>query len=120
LTTHIHADIKFDLCGQTPVLPRETGPLDGLHTHKEKNLLHFHDRIDLDTQKYKETGEKIWQYEKSLTVQEAVDNFGLSPMTYCQTEEVEVSVLNNDLPVAEGLQYNWKDGDNLSLVYTKK
>jgi len=120
LTLHIHADIEFDLCGQSPTLPREHGALDALHTHKEKNYLHFHDRVALDTAKYKETGEKVWQYEKSLSVQEVIDVFALNPMTYCQTDEVEITVLNNELPVAEGLQYNWRDGDNLKLIYTKK
>lgn len=46
---HIHSDIFFDFCGNSnSILPRETGPLDGLHTHKESNYLHFHDSIDLD------------------------------------------------------------------------
>lgn len=120
LTTHIHADIEFDLCGQNPTLPRETGPLDGLHIHKEKNYLHFHDKINLDTARYRETGEKIWQFEKSLTIQEVIDVFALHPKTYCQTESIIIEVLVNDLPAPGGLLYNWKDGDTIKLIYKTK
>ncbi len=44
---HIHSDIHLTICGQKFDFPRETGPLSGLHTHKEKNYLHFHDKIPL-------------------------------------------------------------------------
>jgi len=61
-TMHIHSDIDITLCGEKIVLPRETGPLNGLHTHKEKNYLHFHDKIPLVS------GENKLTFDKRLSL----------------------------------------------------
>ena len=114
-TMHIHSDISFDLCGNdTLVLPRETGPLSGLHTHKEPNYLHFHDQVKLDP----ETREQM--YDERLSINEIIKVFTLDPLQYCESDNVEIAVLVNDLVPPEGLDYNWKDGDDLKLLYRTK
>ncbi len=120
LTVHIHADIAFDLCGEHITLPRETGPLDGLHTHKEKNYLHFHDKVPMNFEKYKASKEKEVLFDKRLTLQEILDVFALNPTTYCGSEEVTTTWQVNGAEPQEGVQYNWKDGDDITLTYTKK
>ena len=47
-TYHVHYTLLVDICGRRTHLPPETGPLDGIHTHKEANYLHFHERIEYD------------------------------------------------------------------------
>lgn len=111
-TMHIHADINFDLCGKTVDLPRETGALNGLHTHKEKNYLHFHDKVKLNAET------KVQELDERLAVQEVIDTFELNPEIYCGTSEVEVSVLVNEQ--LSDLNYNWKDDDKIKLIYKTK
>lgn len=114
---HVHSDIEFELCGSTEFiqLPREEGELSGLHTHKETNYLHFHDSIPLDHT----TREDM--YDKRLTIQEVLDTFAetLEVSKYCDmSRDPQVSVLVNDLAPSEGLQYNWKDGDVIKIIYS--
>ncbi|OGF01948.1 MAG: hypothetical protein A3G07_02755 [Candidatus Doudnabacteria bacterium RIFCSPLOWO2_12_FULL_47_12] len=49
-TAHIHAYIPVTICGQEYRLPIEKGDLSGPHTHEEKNLAHWHDRLAYDPQ----------------------------------------------------------------------
>jgi len=42
---HIHAYIIPLVCGEEQRFPIEEGPLNGPHTHEEKNVIHWHDRI---------------------------------------------------------------------------
>ncbi len=45
---HWHAFIVPELCGEEQRLEVEKGALTGPHTHEEKNLIHWHDRIPID------------------------------------------------------------------------
>lgn len=117
-TTHIHADIEFDLCWETTSLPKETWDLGWLHTHKEKNYLHFHDKIAIDREIFEKTGEKKWLFEKALSLQEIFETYELDPIKYCWTEEIDIVVTVNDQPVE--LSYNRVDGDKVKITYTKK
>ena len=114
-TMHIHSDITFDLCGNdTLVLPREVGPLSGLHTHKEPNYLHFHDQVTLDP----ETRDQL--FDERLSINEVIRVFSLNAQEYCGTDNIEIAVLVNDQVPPEGLDYNWKDGDDIKLMYRAK
>ena len=42
---HIHSTLLVSVCGKPQNLPKETGELTDLHTHKEKNTIHFHERL---------------------------------------------------------------------------
>lgn len=48
LTMHIHALVRAEVCGQPLTLPSFKGPLSGAHTHSEKNVLHWHDKLEVD------------------------------------------------------------------------
>lgn len=113
-TIHIHSDIEFDLCGESYTLPRETGPLDGLHTHKEKNYLHFHEKVDVDA----ETLENL--YHESLSAQEVLDIFELEPSDYCESDNVRIYVTVNGEEPEEGLEYNWVDGDDIVIYFEEE
>ncbi len=45
---HVHAYVPTIICGDDVRLPIEKGPLDGPHTHEEKNVIHWHDRLPYD------------------------------------------------------------------------
>lgn len=76
-TLHIHADITIDVCGHIVDLQREVGDLSGLHTHKEKNYLHFHDKLQL------EPATKEQLFDKRLSLQEVFDAFKIDPAEHC-------------------------------------
>lgn len=110
-TVHVHADIVPDLCGTLVTLPRESGPLNGLHTHKEKNYLHFHDRISLDPATMEELP------ELRLRVDEVLKVFELKLESHCPPN-ASMEVWINDAIAPEELQTQWKDGDDIVLRFS--
>ncbi len=46
---HIHAYIIPEVCGVERRYPTEVGALSGSHTHEEKNVAHWHDRLPYDS-----------------------------------------------------------------------
>lgn len=111
-TLHIHSDITFDLCGKSTRLARETGELVGLHSHKEKNQLHFHDKIQLDPDTLEQ------RLDKRLSLREILKTLDLTPDEYCGGSGPfeTIFTVNGEVP-GEGLDYNWKDGDDLHLIF---
>lgn len=47
-TAHIHAYFPITICGKEYSLPVEKGALNGPHTHEERNISHWHDRLPYD------------------------------------------------------------------------
>lgn len=47
-TAHIHAYFPIMICGEEYRLPIEHGPLDDPHSHEEKNIVHWHDKLPYD------------------------------------------------------------------------
>ena len=45
---HVHAYVPIKICGEDKRLPIELGPLNEPHTHEEKNVIHWHDRLPYD------------------------------------------------------------------------
>ena len=111
-TLHIHSDITFDLCGRSTTLPREGAELAGLHTHKEKNFLHFHDRVEVDPVTQEQ------RFDKRLSLREILEMFDLTPDKYCGGPgPFETIFTVNGEVLGDGLDYNWKDGDDLHLIF---
>ena len=48
-TAHIHAYVPVMTCGSYYRFPTEVGALTGPHTHEEKNIIHWHDKLPYDT-----------------------------------------------------------------------
>ena len=109
---HIHADIKLNMCGTFITLPREDGHLDSEHTHKEKNYLHFHERISLDPVTKEELP------EPRLRVGRVMEDYSLEPklLQYCPPNP-KVEVLINGEIAPEGMQTQWKNGDDILLRF---
>jgi hypothetical protein len=47
-TAHVHGYIPIQICGADFRLPIEVGRLDDSHTHEEKNIVHWHDKLPYD------------------------------------------------------------------------
>ncbi len=50
---HIHAYVPIRICNEDIRLPIEKGSLQRPHTHEEKNVIHWHDRLPYDNQRKK-------------------------------------------------------------------
>lgn len=42
---HIHSALVVSICGEVKDLSKDTGELADIHTHKQSNVLHFHERL---------------------------------------------------------------------------
>lgn len=47
-SSHFHIYAPIQICGDEFLLPVETGSLQKSHTHEEKNIIHWHDRLPYD------------------------------------------------------------------------
>lgn len=121
LAAHWHADVEFDLCGETFSMPLETGPLDGQHTHKERNYLHFHALLRTD-----ESGTEVLNPEE-LYVGEFFDTIdvpfsescfdGYCNGDLCRGEPGILRMHVNGEPNFEFDKYSWRDGDVIEIIF---
>lgn len=101
-TAHIHAAVKVFKGGELVNLGFEQGDLNGVHTHSEKDLIHWHGLIPADAQT-KEV--KDWS---ALRVDKMPQDLGLTlegqPRFFINGKEVEPS-------------YTWQDEDAVEIRY---
>ena len=101
-TAHIHFHLTVFKGSQEIPIDFEQGDLPGMHTHAEKNLVHWHGLIPVDP-KNKEVTDWL-----ALQVQKIVTDLKLSqegaPKFIVNGKEVEPS-------------YIWKDGDIIEIHY---
>ena len=117
----IHVQIEIDVCGEQLNLPLDTGPTDGLNTHKERNLIHFEGTLEIDPLS-KEIIDKTPLLLKTF--------FAVVEMRF--TKECIADTCNNDVcngkPGAlkmwvngeannEFQSYGWKDDDSILIKF---
>ena len=121
-TYHVHYTLLVDICGRRTHLPLEHGPLEGDHTHKEANYLHFHERIEYDPQ----TG-KLFD-ESPFILKTTTDTFGIRFTKdclgdYCTGDPCPdgkpgaVSMHVNGLQSTDFENYRWQDEDVVELRF---
>lgn len=120
LTTHIHADVEGMLCGEQVKLPLEKGPLDDVHTHKERNKLHWHAPLEV----HPETKEVLdWG---KLTLGNSFAQLGFAyadgcfgewctGKTMCDGKLGTLTIRVNGQEADE--EYVWKDGDKIEVNF---
>ncbi len=132
-SAHIHSEVSIDICGDESYrFAVEKGPLDGPHTHEEKNLIHFHERLRFDPQT-KEildlTALTLGAFFDNMEV-----NFGAERILdktngdICNGQPGNVKMYvsrnwnRNELgkPVGNFRDYVWKDGDIITIIFDEK
>lgn len=119
---HIHSELNVLICGKEHKLPKEEGELSSIHTHKETNLLHFHERLRVDRQ-----GDIL--DPSPLTLANAVNKaLGLQLTDNCigkycngnPCSSGKKGILRlevNGQPNQNIPDYVWKDGDAIQLTF---
>jgi len=121
-TFHMHVKLNFELCGENIKLPLEHGPLDGVHSHKRRNSIHFHEKLSYDNT----TGKLI--NTTPLQLSEVMNEFDIRfnercVQNYCKGDICEkgepgtVRMFVNDKPSTEFDRYVWKDGDEILITF---
>ena len=112
LSQHIHSDIEVSTCGEDVDFEREEGRIDELHTHKEKDKIHWHDRLKVDPK----TREPIEPSRSTIKAFFAQMDYEL-PSRCPNNSNPELEVTVNGLPAEAGLDYTWVDGDQITVNY---
>jgi len=122
IAMHVHADIAVHLCGEDVSFPLETGLLSMAHTHKERNLIHWHDvePVDPATEAMMDPSElTLKAFFEQMEMRFADGCIG----DYCNGDAcpggaagaIKMSV--NGVPSEEYENYVWKDGDEIEIEF---
>ena len=128
---HIHSLLYIDICGEQIDFGLEEGPLESTHTHKEKNKLHFHERLPVNPETKEVTD------FTPLKIETVLNNFGIETSDGCIAGKcindmcngkVGSWVLNieNEYDVMTAIStieeipledYIWKEGDIITISF---
>lgn len=123
IALHIHAEMEIKICGKEIKLPLESGDLRRTHTHKERNLLHFEERLKYDNEK-KQIIEK-----EPITLKDFFNNKEINIKFNstciadkcnndpCGTAPEKVKFYVNDYSNNDFENYVWKDGDKINIIF---
>ncbi len=111
IAMHIHADLNVEVCGEKIKFPLEKGDLSGQHTHKERNLMHFHGITSIDSK----TNELL--SPEDFTIKEFLNQMEFEFPEDCNGEQAELQVFVNNMEREELLEYPWKDDDKVKIIF---
>ena len=111
IAMHIHADIYAEVCGKKINFPLEKGDLSGQHTHKERDLMHFHGITPIDPK----TNELL--RPEDFAIREFLKQIEFEFPENCNGEPAEIKLFVNNEERKELLDYPWKDGDKLKITF---
>ena len=124
-SAHIHAEVAISICGEESYrFPVEKGPLNEPHTHEEKNLIHFHERLLIDpaTKEILDPepltlGAFFNSMEVAFDETQVLDSANGDP---CNGESGSVKMFVNGKPSADFRDYIWKDGDKIKIIFDER
>ena len=118
---HIHAEITAKVCGEKIMFGLERGDLSKAHTHKERNLIHWHDTEKIDM----ESKEIINKEE--LTLGSFFEQMEIKFNKECLNDKCNGDLCNGDKGMVrmfvngeenfEFDKYVWKNGDKVEIKF---
>jgi len=111
IAMHIHADLDVEVCGKKINFPLEKGDLSGQHTHKERNLMHWHNITAVSPETYEILN------PKEFYVQEFLNQMEFEFPEDCNGKPAELQVFVNNMKREELLEYPWKDDDKVKVIF---
>ena len=112
LSQHVHAQIEVNVCGEKITLSKEKGELNKTHTHKEKDKIHWHEKMQVDPatrEPLDSTPLKISSFLQQMNYE--------FPDKCSDNSNPMLSVTVNGSEASEKLDYTWKDGDDIIIEY---
>lgn len=106
-TAHTHMEIRVIKDGVIQDVGYEKGDLQKPHTHSERNVIHWHATLPVDS-----TTKQVTDYSP-LKLRVVLVEMGIN------YEGKDVRVLVNSTVVDEGLDYIWQDGDKIQVEITE-
>lgn len=106
-TAHPHFSLNIQIDGQNQDLSFEKGDLQKPHTHADKNKIHWHATLPVDSMT-----KKINDYSP-LKLKAVLDEFKID------YQDKKVMVVVNNQAKSDGLEYIWQDGDTIEVTLTK-
>lgn len=121
-TAHYHAFVHAEVCGEERRLPIEKGSLQRLHTHEEKNVLHWHDKLPYDKQSGNLTDATPLLLRETfgqLEIEFGKGSFwGRKDGDSCADgRQGSLKFFVNGQPNADYGEYAWRDRDVLVVVF---
>lgn len=123
ISMHIHADVAVTVCGEEKSFGLEEGELAKTHTHKERNYIHFHERLPYD-----QTTETILD-TTPLRVGNIFESIHVPFTSEClydhcngqtcsgKAESGRVKMWVNTVENTQFQDYVWKDGDQIRITF---
>lgn len=124
LTAHIHAYIPITICDKEFHLPIEVGPLTGPHTHEEKNIAHWHDRLPYDNilKQPKNTAPlSLDAFFNAINVPFDLRRIGAARNgDTCEGKSARVNMFVNGIHNTDYERYVWKDKDVIVIIFDSR
>ena len=118
---HIHSYLDLQVCGESKELGLEVGHLEAVHTHKERNKLHFHERLPVDPETMEVSDYSL------LTLGSFFENVGVTFSSECFFDKCNgdlcngvtgsVSMTVNGVDNSEFESYVWSDDDQIIIKF---
>lgn len=131
LTAHMHSYAVIEMCGEPYYLGNEIGPLDGPHTHEERNIIHWHDKLPYDKSKEEiidttqiKLGTAMDNQDLAFDATTLKDKQNGSACPSGQPGTLKMFVKKNGENSFEQKEnyreYIWEDKDTIALVFDEK
>ena len=118
---HIHAELQVLVCGEELYLPLESGDLSATHIHKERNQLHFHERLPVDPETKEVTDFsplRLGVFFEKTTIPFTPDCIGdHCNGDLCNGIPGTLTMTVDGQPNTEFQDYIWKEGDTIIIKF---
>ena len=123
IAMHMHTEIEMKVCGEEIKLPLEAGDKTATHTHKERNLLHFEERLRYDNSTQTILEIEPIKLNSFLSHPEINIIFNSTCIAdkcngdLCSNNPGTLKFLVNEIPNNQYENYIWKDGDKIKIIF---
>ncbi|TSC77933.1 MAG: hypothetical protein G01um101424_67 [Parcubacteria group bacterium Gr01-1014_24] len=123
-SSHIHIYAPIQICGEKYALPKFKGPLSGLHTHADENIIHWHDKVIFDAEKKQPSEPTPFALNlifKTLELPITEENLlNKKNGDMCRNSASTWKIFVNVMPYPDWRNYEWRDQDIIFFVFDER
>ncbi len=123
IAMHIHTAVEISVCGNRVKLPPEAGDKTGTHTHKERDLLHFEERLKYDNLTQTILDKEPITLKTFFNHPDVNIKFNSTCISdkcngdLCNGSPGEIKFFVNNQTNNEFENYVWKDRDKIKIIF---